>query len=138
MCLQKNNILFIDAAHKKFFLDYLPQCRYQDVYHTSLVYCLGISADTRNHIGSIYDFKSGCIKPECLREGWITSGSGKVVRLAFSLYTNATVSVDNYDNLDEQLRECRSYSAEDLFCCSYARFFWEAIKLRYPEYCYPN
>ncbi|WP_270444950.1 DUF6075 family protein, partial [Blautia intestinalis] len=25
---------------------------------------------------------------------------------------------------------------EDLFCCGYARYFWEAIKIRYPEYCF--
>ena len=37
---------------------------------------------------------------------------------------------------EEQLQECRCYTVEDLFCCGYARYFWEAIKIRYPEYCF--
>ena len=55
-------ITFKSEAHKIFYLKYLPECRYQDVYHKALVYCLGIDADTRNHVNSIYDFKTGCVK----------------------------------------------------------------------------
>ena len=50
------------------------------------MYCLGIDADTRRNIKTIYDFKTGCVKTECLHNGWITSGSAKVVRMAFNLY----------------------------------------------------
>ena len=42
--------------------------------------------------------------------------------------------VDDNMNLDEQLRECRNYSVEELFCCAYAPFFWQAVQIRYPEY----
>lgn len=35
-----------------------------------------------------------------------------------------------------RLDECREYSVSDLFCCGYARYFWEAVKIRYPEYCF--
>lgn len=35
-------ITFKSEAHKIFYLKYLPECRYQDVYHKALVYCLGI------------------------------------------------------------------------------------------------
>ena len=31
---------------------------------------------------SIYDMKFGCVKTECLHQGWQTSGSVKVVRLS--------------------------------------------------------
>ena len=41
------NVTFRDDEHKKFFLTYLPKCRYGDVYHVALVYCLGVDADTR-------------------------------------------------------------------------------------------
>ena len=61
-----------------------------DVYHKSLCYCLGISDDTRRNINRIYDFKTGCVKPECLHDGWQTSGSEKVVRMAFNLYCNGS------------------------------------------------
>ena len=27
-----------------------------------------------------------------------------------------------------------SYAPSEIFCCSYAPYFWEAIKIRYPEY----
>lgn len=131
-----HTVTFKNDKHEKFYLEYLPKCRYQDVYHKALVYCLGISDDTRKCINQIYDFKTGCVKTECLNEGWITSGSAKVIRMAFNLYNNGTPSVYDYDNADEQLSECRCYTVEDLFCCGYARYFWEAIKIRYPEYCF--
>ncbi len=129
-------ITFKNAAHKNFYLEYLPQCRYKDVYHKALVYCLGIDADTRNHVNRIYDFKSGCVKTKCLNEGWQTSGSMRIVRMAFNLYCNGTPSVFDIEDADGQLRECGCYTVEDLFCCGYAKYFWEAIKIRYPEYCY--
>lgn len=128
-------ITFKSAAHKNFYLEYLPKCRYQDVYHRALVYYLGIDEDTRNHVNRIYDFKSGCVKTECLYEGWQTSGSVKIVRMAFNLYCNGTPSVLDIENPEEQLRECSCYTVEDLFCCGYAKYFWEAVKIRYPEYC---
>lgn len=28
-----------------------------------------------------------------------------------------------------------AYSPEDLFCCEFAPYFMEGIKIRYPEYC---
>ena len=82
---KEQTINFISEAHEK-----LKEVRYQDVYHKALCYCLGISDDTRRNINSIYDFKTGCVKTECLHEGWQTSSSMKVVRMAFNLL-NITV-----------------------------------------------
>lgn len=129
-------IIFKSQEHKDFYLEHLKKCRYQDEYHKALVYCLGIDRDTRSHVDRIYDFDSGCIKTECLREGWMTSGNRRIIYMAFNLYCNGTPSVFDYKKKDDQIRECRSYTVEDLFCCSYARYFWEAIRLRYPEYCF--
>ena len=72
-------ITFMNKEHKEFYLEYLPKCRWKDVYHKALVYCLGIDRDTRKHVNRIYDFKNGSVKPECLQEGWQTSGSVRVV-----------------------------------------------------------
>ena len=130
-----HTVTFKNVEHENFYMKYLLKCRYQDVHHKALVYCLGIDESTRRNIKSIYDFKTGCIKTECLHEGWITSGSARVVRMAFNLYCNGTPSVYDYEDAGEQLSECRRYTVEDLFCCGYARYFWEAIKVRYPEYC---
>ena len=129
------HMVFANEEHEKFYYEKLEQARYQDCYHKALIYILGISGDTRNHFSQIYDIKSGFIKPECLHQGWQTSGSVRVVRLAFNLYTDGTPSVDDYKRKDEQIRECREYSVSDIFCCGYAMYFWQGIKLRYPEYC---
>ena len=100
-------IIFISEAHEKFYYEKLKEVRYQDVYHKALCYCLGINDDTRRNANRIYDFKTGCVKTECLHEGWQTSGSVKVVRMAFNLYCNATPSVDDYTDAEEQINECR-------------------------------
>ena len=131
---KEQNINFISEAHEKFYYEKLEQVRQQDVYHKALIYCLGINADTRRYVDNIYDFETGCVKTECLREGWQTSGSVKVVRMAFNLYCNGTPSVLDYEDAEEQLSECSQYAVEELFCCSYAPFFWQAIQIRYPEY----
>ena len=127
-------IMFINEQHKAFYEKSLRKCRYQDVYHKALCYCLGICEDTRRNVKRIYDFKTGSVKTECLHEGWQTSGSARVVRLAFNLYNNGTPSVYDYEDDESKLNECKQYTVEDIFCCGYAPYFWEAVKVRYPEY----
>ncbi|MDD3142208.1 MAG: DUF6075 family protein [Lachnospiraceae bacterium] len=129
-------VTFKNQSHHEFYDEYMKECRYDDVYHKALIYCLGINEDTRNRIYEIYDFKSGCVNTECLKQGWITSGSEKVIRMAFNLYCNSAPSVDDYKRHEDQLTELRQYTVEDLFCSGYARYFWEAVKIRYPEYCF--
>lgn len=129
-------IMFASENHRDFYNEYLPQCRYQDVYHKALIYCIGISEDTRKHFRNIYDIESECVNPECLREGWITSGSARIVRIAFNLYCNGEPSANEYEDPEEQMDEMRLYAVEDIFCCGYAPYFWQAVQLRYPEYCY--
>lgn len=131
-----NTIIFKDEKHKEFYQTYMKKCRRQDVYHKALIYCLGISEDTRVNIDRIYDLRTGYVKTECLQEGWQTSGSVRIVRMAFNLYCNGTPSVYDYENEEGKLQEYAGYTPEELFCCGYARYFWEAIKIRYPEYCF--
>lgn len=106
------------------------------MYHKALIYCLGISEDTRVNIDRIYDLRTGYVKTECFQEGWQTSGSVRIVRMAFNLYCNGTPSVYDYESEEAKLQEYAGYTPEELFCCGYARYFWEAIKIRYPEYCF--
>ena len=85
-------ITFMSKEHKEFYLEYLPKCRWKDVYHEALVYCLGIDRDTRKHVNKIYDFKNGSVKPECLQEGGgkttTTINLGVVFRLLSKLCCN--------------------------------------------------
>ena len=132
----KHAITFKNQEHEMFYRSCLTKCRQQNVYHKALVYCLGISGDTRRNIERIFDFEKGSVKPKCLEEGWITSGSARVVRMAFNLFCNGTPSAHAREG-DEKVKECQRYTVEDLFCCEYAVYFWEAVRLRYPEYCFP-
>ena len=61
-------------------------------------------------------------------------GLPAIIAQAFNLYCNATPSVNDYTDAEEQINECRQYSVEELFCCAYAPYFWQAIQIRYPEY----
>ena len=83
-----------------------------------------ISEETRMNIGKMFDFKRDCIIPEGMHGGWQTSGTVKVCHLAFNLWNGFT----------EEGRETLC-TPEELFCCGYAPYFMEGIKLRYPEYC---
>ena len=83
----------------------------------------------------IYDFSTGQVTPECMQEEWVTSTEDPedirtVIRMAYNLY-GGTPSVTESD---DQLGECQKYTAKELFGCRYAPYFWEAVKIRYPEY----
>ena len=108
---------------EKFFLDNIVRCRYEEVYHHALIYCLGISETTRRNIDSIYDFATGCIKTECLCEDWQTSGSIRIVRLAFCLYCDGTPSVNDMEDVDSKLAECREYTVGQISAANMLNIF---------------
>ena len=61
--MEKSSYLFVDEEHQEFYLQNIKKCRYQDAYHRSLIYTLGICRDARKFIKNIYALKSGCIRP---------------------------------------------------------------------------
>lgn len=128
------NIIFRDSEHEDFYYTNLSRCWYQDVYHQALIYCLGIDRDTREHADRIYDFTKDMVKIKCLKEGWQTGGSVRVVRLAFNLYCNGEPSLSLFRNRQEMMQESRLYDVDEIFCCGYAPFFMQAVQIRYPEY----
>ena len=76
------------------------------------------------NIGKMFDFKRDCIitgrYARRLADKWHSQGC----HLAFNLWNGFTE--EGKENL---------YTPEELFCCGYAPYFMEGIKLRYPEYC---
>ncbi len=56
--------------------------------------------------------------------------------MAFNLFCNGTPSIRGLEG-KAKLEECQHYTVENLFCCEYAVYFGEAVKVRYPEYCFP-
>ena len=119
-----SNIRFRSVEHQDFFLENMMKCRVNDCYHRAFFYVMGIAGETRNNINQMFDFKNDCIVPEGMHGGWQTSGTVKVCHLAFNLWNGFT----------EEGRE-NLCTPEELFCCGYAPYFMEGIKLRYPEYC---
>ena len=69
-------------------------------------------------------FKERLIKPEALHEGWQTGGSARLTRLAFNLWNGYV----------EKGEESLSTPYE-MFDCGHAPYFYEAIRIKYPEYC---
>ena len=107
---EKNHLIFMNIAKSS--------------NYSSFFYCVGISEDTRNHVDRMFDFKERLIKPEALHEGWQTGGSARLTRLAFNLWNGYV----------EKGEESLSTPYE-MFDCGYAPYFYEAIRIKYPEYC---
>lgn len=118
------NIKFNSAAHRDFFLEMLRKSGRNDCYHRAFFYLMGITSETRTHINQMFDFEKDCIKPESLLDGWQTSGTTKVCNLAFNLWNGY---------VDREKGWC--CTPDEIFCCEYAPYFMESIKIRYPEYC---
>ena len=117
-------IKFESKEHENFFYTMLSKAGRMDSYHQAFFYVMGISEETRMNIGRMFDFKNDCIVPEGMYGGWQTSGTVKVCHLAFNLWNGFTE--EGKENL---------FTPDELFCCGYAPYFMEGIKLRYPEYC---
>ena len=130
--LEMLGVCFADSSHLKFYTAQANRLN-PDCYLKALIYTLGVCPDTRRHFDSLYDAKSETIVPDAIRCEWQTSSSLKVTRLAFQLFTDSTPSAFLGPDKPD-FDECRRHSVSDIFCCGYAPYFVQAIKLRYPEY----
>lgn len=117
-------IKFISKEHENFYKAMLQKSGNSDSYHRAFFYCVGISDTGRRNVKRVFDFKQDRIIPEGLHEGWQTGGTLRLTRLAFNLWNGYV----------EQGEESMS-SPYEIFDCNYAPYFYEAIRLRYPEYC---
>ena len=125
---------FIDEEHKQFVLDKYKELKKYgktDVYYKSIIYVLGICPMTRENFNKIFSIKEGIININSLEDAWQTGTSRKVTRMAFSLWNGCMY--DSEENLEKK-EKSSYYNVSEIFCCGYAPYFWEAIKIRYPEY----
>jgi len=136
-------MIFRNDAHRAFYEQRIEELqvhsgRKADCYLQALVYTLGICDDTRKRFDDMYDKAERSIIPGTIYAAWQTDGSRKTTRLAFNLFTGRTPTALTYDEasnkVTEDFDECRKYSVSDIFCCGFAPYFVEAIKIRYPEY----
>jgi hypothetical protein len=129
---ETRNIYFADGGHLEFY-NYQADRLNPGCYLKALIYTLGVCPDTRRRFDSLYDAKENAVVPEAIHSAWQTGGSLKTTRLAFQLFTGGTPSAF-LDPGKPDFNECARHSVSDIFCCRYAPYFIEAIKLRYPEY----
>ena len=125
---------FIDSKHKEFWNEKYKEMQTMgktDVYYKAIVYTLGICETTRDNFSKIFNLRTGEINIDSINGAYQTSTSEKVTRIAFSLWNRC-----NYDSEKDIENEKVSdkYNVSEIFCCSYAPYFYEGIKIRYPEY----
>lgn len=117
-------IMFEDSIHKEEFTNMIFEMnrlgRCLDGEHISMAY-LSTLGCMRGR--GIYNVKTDSISLTSLEGGWQSSGTTKATLLAFNLW-NGYVDMDN-------ALEC---TPVELFCCSLAPYFMQAIRLRYRDY----
>ena len=123
-------MVFIDGQHRKFYEDCINKANAsKDPYRKALFYMLGLTEKTRCNISHLYDFKERGIVFDGLFGDFQTSVSLKVTRMAFNLYNGFTGDTGEKGN-----DEPRFYSPYYLYDTGLMVYFFEAVKLRYPEY----
>ena len=127
---------FIDDKHWQSFTSIINQMKQSDVYHMSVAYLLALDTVTRQHVSEISNFEEDCIKLDALSKPWHIGTSRKTTRLAFNLWNGCYTDGETYTDEDGYTADLPSgnYSVADIFSCSYAAYYWEAIKIRFPEY----
>lgn len=128
-------ITFADETHKQKFLEVLNKMSYADCYHIAVAYLLTLDTVCRKHIDSLYDYEEQCIILESLKESWQTDTSRKTTRLAFNLWNGCHSDGDTYTDSDGCTTPLpsRYFTVDEIFSCSYAPYYFESIKLRFPE-----
>lgn len=129
--------IFNSNEHLQTFTEVINRMKYSDVYHKSIAYLLALDTVTRKHINDIFDFKEDCIKPESLKKPWQTSTSRKTTRFAFNLWNGCCSDGETYTDEDGYTRDLpsRHFAVDDIFCCQYAPYYWQALRIRFPESC---
>ena len=129
-------IKFRDEEHERnynFILDMMP---YSDIERKALAYLFALDTVCFEHIRDLYDFSDNRIMLSGLEKDWQTGTSGRTTRLAFNLYNSHCSDGETYigsDGIEESLPSAY-YSPAYLFCCEYAKYYAEALKIRFPEF----
>jgi len=127
-------IVFESDEHKQKFDEICDKMKCIDSCHMAVAYLFSLDTACRFHIEDVFDFDGDGIKRDGLLKAWQTLTSARVTRLAFNLWNSCCsdgtgdVSPDGYDLPQAE------FLPNEIFCDSLAKYFFEAIKLRYPQY----
>lgn len=131
----EEKLKFYDEEHKLFYMGKvaeLEKLNCNDNYYRALVYVLSMSPETRKNFRQIFNMKDGEINIDVLQENiWLENDSKKIIRLAFNLFNGCI-----YDSLKsaEDKEASLNYGINTIFASKYAKYFVEAIKIKYPDY----
>ena len=126
----QKQVIFRDEEHRSFYnekiIEYSKSGRTPDSYIKPLFYLLALSDDTRRNFDNLYSMKSGSIKVEGMKGGWLTGTTKKICLLAYNLFNGRTQ--DGRTKVSDEL------TPYNLFATDCAQYFVQAIMLRYPSY----
>ena len=113
---------FYDTEHERFFNEH-TEGKKLDCYNKSLIYLLGLTAETRNNFSKLYNETAKEIILTGTNEGWQTGTTMAITKLAFNLF-------NGYCGLED--KESRQYTVENIFIYKeFIPYFYEAIKIRF-------
>lgn len=127
-------MVFCNEKHMEFFKEKfanLTEREQGDRCLVSLLYVLSLNDDIRKNFSEVFDIEDKIIKVSGLEAPWQTSTNLKITRLAFNLFNN--FMFDSENEL-EKFKISTIYTPDNIFCCSNARYLFEDIKIKYPEY----
>lgn len=128
-----DGILFRNAEHAELYEEILDKMGNNDVYHKSAAYLLTLDTNIKDHINDAFDFTEKSIILEALNQPWQTNTSKKNTRLLFNLWNGYHTDGKTYTDEDgyENDLPSRFYAVDEIFCSEYAKYYFEAIKLRF-------
>lgn len=127
---------FKNKNHETNYHIILDMMKKTDLERKVLAYLFALDTVCFEHIRDLYDFADNGIELSGLDKGWHTGTSRRTTRLAFNLYNGYCSDGETYigsDGFEENLPSS-FYSPVNLFCCEYAPYYVEALKMRFPEY----
>lgn len=128
-----DGILFRNAEHAELYEEILDKMGNNDVYHKSAAYLLTLDTNIKDHINDVFDFTENSIILEALNQPWQTNTGKKTTRLLFNLWNGYHTDGKTYTDEDgyENDLPSRFYAVDEIFCSEYAKYYFEAIKLRF-------
>lgn len=127
---------FSDDRHEAKYDEFCSRMKRLDEYHTSVAYLLALDVVCRVHPTDLFDFSEDIICPDALNKAWQTSTSCKTTRLMFNLwngYCSDGETGNDKDGYEVELPS-KNYAVDNIFSCTYAPYYFEAIRLRFPIY----
>lgn len=120
---------FRNQEHKDRCYALLGKMTSNDCYHQAAAYLMTLDDVLNKHISEIYDINQRTINSALIQAPWQTGTSKKTFRLLLNLWNG----VYN-DSRTLRSESSKYYVPDEIFNSSYAPYYWEAIKLRFPWY----